>query len=408
MNQLKILYIHHAKDFSANAVYLSDDLRAANKSLFGAQEMDSWAGFRILAQSFPTYRLQISTNLSALQLILPTGQVIEPIKINVPKTLRDKLNRNYLKVIFEYLDPSFALFSDPKIRQTIEEIVSKYDISLIWSDTQFYVPALPSHIRLIIRSVNFEPSHVLREDPSPFRFLKAIGKSWSERKTLLKAEVVAISPRDASSYNKLTKQKVTHIPLRQLGFLLQQAPNWDYSSAPKFPPFFYFAGSSFDIKHNRDNLEYLVKEIAPALEKEHPEVLLLVFGHRFPDSLKLPSNVRRMYFSDDFFAHVQHSLGAIVPGRGGAGMQSKIFEPLCLGVPLIANKKAIAGYPFNPPSHFWRGDSLDEIISSTRLIIENSRNVAQVVHNSHSLGKNTFGLESLKEKIKELVRNDLN
>jgi hypothetical protein len=346
--------------------------------------------------------------LSALQLILPTGQVIEPIKINVPKTLRDKLNRNYLKVLFEYLDPSFALFSDPKIRKTIEEIVSKYEISLIWSDTQFYVPALPSHIRLIIRSVNFEPSHVLREDPSPFRFLKAIGKTWSERKTLLKAEVVAISPRDASAYNKLTKQKVTHIPLRQLGFLLQQAPNWDYASAPKFPPFFYFAGSSFDIKHNRDNLEYLVKEIAPALEKEHPEVLLLVFGHRFPDSLKLPSNVRRMYFSDDFFAHVQHSLGAIVPGRGGAGMQSKIFEPLCLGVPLIANEKAIAGYPFNPPSHFWRGDSLGEIISSTRLIIENGRNVSQVVHNSHSLGKNTFGLESLKEKIKELVRNDLN
>ena len=406
MNQLKILYIHHAKDFSANAVYLSDDLRAANKFLFGAQEMDSWAGYRILAQSFPTYRLQISTNLSALQLILPTGQVIEPIKIDVPKTLRGKLNRNYLKVLFEYLDPSFALFSDPKIRKTIEGIVSKHEISLIWSDTQFYVPALPSHIRLIIRSVNFEPSHVLREDPSPFRFLKAIGKTWSERKTLLKAEVVAISPRDASSYNKLTKQKVTHIPLRQLGFLLQQAPNWDYASAPKFPPFFYFAGSSFDIKHNRDNLEYLVKEIAPALEKEHPEVLLLVFGHRFPDSLKLPSNVRRMYFSDDFFAQVQHSLGAIVPGRGGAGMQSKIFEPLCLGVPLIANENAIAGYSLLAGVHFWKASSREDILKAINSIIVDRSATEIKVHDAKAFASLLFQHELVKRFVHKIVITD--
>jgi hypothetical protein len=330
--------------------------------------------------------------------------VLKPIKIDIPKTLREKLNRNYLRVLLEYLDPYFALFSDPKIRQNIEEIVSEYDISLIWSDTQFYVPALPSRIRLIIRSVNFEPSHVLREDPSTLRFLKAIGKTWSERKTLLKGEVIAISPRDASSYNKLTKQKVTHIPLRQLGFLLQQSTNWDHTSGFKFPPFLYFAGSSFDIKHNRDNLSFLVNEIAPALEKEQPEVILLIFGHRFPESLELPSNVKRMYFSDDFFNHIQHSIGAIVPGRGGAGMQSKIFEPFCLGIPLIAHKKAIAGYQFNSPQNFWRGGSADEIINSINIILYNNEETLKKINETKSLATEIFGLDLLREQVMSIVR----
>jgi hypothetical protein len=329
--------------------------------------------------------------------------VIEPIKINVPKTLRDKLNRNYLKVIFEYLDPSFALFSDPKIGQTIEEIVSKYEISLIWSDTQFYVPALPSHIRLIIRSVNFEPSHVLREDPSPFRFLKAIGKTWSERKTLLKAEVVAISPRDASSYNKLTKQKVTHIPLRQLGFLLQQAPNWDYASAPKFPPFLYFAGSSFDVKHNRDNLLNIIEFIAPALASLNPNILILIFGHRFPKNLRIPFNVKCMYFRDDFHDLTRSALASLVPSRGGAGMQSKVFEPLCRGIPLIANSAAISGYTFNTYDHYWNGNTVEDIIKSIEDIIEHPNEVLKKTIAAKDEALSLFYLRRLQSSINELI-----
>jgi hypothetical protein len=404
MNKPRILYLHHVKDFSSNSAYLSDDFILANKSLFGAQEMDSWAGYRLLKRDYCVFRLQISTNLSAIQLFSPDGQCLKSIEIRIPSSLRSKIDYNYAKTFVRFLDTSFAMYSDPVLRDGIEQIVNEFNISFIWSDTQFYSPFLPTKSQVIIRSVNFEPLHVLREDPSPLRFLRAAGKIWSERKTSRGKHIVAISPRDACLYSKLVNRQVKHLPLRQLGFLLEQSPNWTQFSNPEYPPFVYFAGSNFDVKHNRDNLVNLINNIAPALALLNPEILLLVFGHRFPSDLRIPLNVKRMYFRDDFQALKSHALASLVPSKGGAGMQSKIFEPLCSGIPLIANSEAIAGYPFDSDNHFWRGDSVEEIINSLRTIIDYPKTVASKAENAKNLAKSLFGVEILRGELAEIFK----
>jgi hypothetical protein len=405
MNKPKVLYLHHAKDFSSNSVYLSDDFLLANKSLFGAQEMDSWAGYRILTRDFLVYRLQISVNLSAIQLSLPNGDSLSPITIRIPTGFRAKTNREYIESLIKYLDTSFALFSDSLLSKSITEIIRKFDISLVWSDTQFYSPFLPSEFRVLIRSVNFEPLHVLREDPSPLRLLRMAGKVWSEKRTLREREVIAISPRDAFLYSKLAHRKVKHLPLRQLGFLLKQSPNWSQFSNPTYPSFVYFAGSNFDVKHNRDNLINLITHVAPALAELNPEIFLLVFGHRFPKDLKVPFNVRHMYFRDDFHNLASLALASLVPNKGGAGMQSKIFEPLCRGIPLIAHSGAIAGYPFDSATHFWKGDSVAEIIDSLDTIINRPTEGALKAKNSKELAQSLFGIEFLRKEIMDTVKD---
>ena len=405
MNKPRILYLHHVKDFSSNSAYLSDDFILANKSLFGAQEMDSLAGYRLLKRDYRVFRLQISTNLSAIQLLSPDGQCLKHIEIRIPRSLHSKMNYNYAKTFVRFLDTSFAMYSDPVLRKSIEQIIHEFDISFIWSDTQFYSPFLPKQSRVIIRSVNFEPLHVLREDPSPLRILRAAGKIWSEKKTSSDKHVVAISPRDAYLYSKLVHREVRHLPLRQLGFLLEQSPNWTQFSNPEYPPFVYFAGSNFDVKHNRDNLVNLINYVAPALALLNPEILLLVFGHRFPADLRIPFNVKRMYFRDDFQALTSRALASLVPNKGGAGMQSKIFEPLCRGIPLIANSEATAGYPFNPDDHFWKGDSVEDIINSLRTIIDYPNTAALKAANSKYLAKSLFGVKVLRGEIADIFEN---
>jgi hypothetical protein len=186
--------------------------------------------------------------------------------------------------------------------------------------------------------------------------------------------------------------------------LLEQSPNWTQFSNPEYPPFVYFAGSNFDVKHNRDNLVNLINNIAPALALLNPEILLLVFGHRFPSDLRIPLNVKRMYFRDDFQALKSHALASLVPSKGGAGMQSKIFEPLCSGIPLIANSEAIAGYPFDSDNHFWRGDSVEEIINSLRTIIDYPKTVASKAENAKNLAKSLFGVEILRGELAEIFK----
>ena len=404
MNKPKVLYLHHAKDFSSNPVYLSDDFISANKSLFGAQEMDSWAGYRILTRDYLVYRLQISVNLSAIQLSLPNGNSLSPIAIRIPTGFRAKMNREYIKSLVKYLDTSFAIFSDSVLRQSIAKIVNDFSISLIWSDTQFYDSLIPLDIQARIRSVNFEPLHVLREDPSPLRFLRVAGKIWSERKICKERQLVAISPRDASLYDRLTEDETPHLPLRQLSFLLEQSEMWDKTSAIMDKPFFYFAGSTFDVKHNRDNLFFLLHKVAPLLQDLNPEIQLLIFGHRFPKDLELPRNVQYMHFRDDFYKIINSACGSIVPNRGGAGMQSKIFEPLCIGIPLIANSKALSGYPFDADTHFWKGDSASDILESINEVMNKNIQAKLKAEAAKSLARSLFSIDKAQSKIMEFVR----
>lgn len=162
-------------------------------------------------------------------------------------------------------------------------------------------------------------------------------------------------------------------------------------------PYFYFAGSNFDVKHNKDNLLFLLNKVAPALSKISNEVFILIFGHRFPQHLKLPQNVKYMHFREDYFDYICHSLGSIVPNPGGgAGMQSKIFEPLCLGIPLIANSEALSGFLFNSVTNFWKGGNLDEIVDSIREILNNSSSTNIKVSASYDLVNKLFQMEAIK------------
>jgi hypothetical protein len=137
----------------------------------------------------------------------------------------------------------------------------------------------------------------------------------------------------------------------------------------------------------------------------NPEIVIFLFGFRFPADLRIPFNVKRMYFRDDFQALTSCALASLVPIKGGAGMQSKIFEPLCRGIPLIANSEAIAGYPFNPDDHFWKGDSVEDIINSLRTIIDYPNTAALKAANSKYLAKSLFGVKVLRGEIADIFEN---
>lgn len=405
-----ILMIHHCRDFSSNDIYLENDYQLANSKLYGAQEMDCWAGFRILSKAFYTYRLQISVNLSSCQLISPKGDILGIWEIAFPVNIRDRISADYLNSFFKYWDTSIAQFSSSVLRSTILEIIEKNRIDLLWVETQFYDAALPKKFPSIVRSVNFEPKHVLREDYSVSRYLRFIGKIWSESKIARRREMFSISPSDSRGYKFLSGKEVPCLPLRQLSFLLEYGIQ-NYPEGMRLNPkdkYFYFAGSTYDVKHNLDNLITIIDKISPEMERELPEVHIRVFGNRFPQGLKLPKNVVPMSFHEDYFKIVRGSLGAIVPSKGGAGMQSKVFEAICLGIPLIANEKALSGYPFNPIEHYWRGSNPHEAFSAMRQVSRRRDDAIEKAVAARSLARSLFNSSILNDLVHQRVGNQIN
>ena len=364
---MKILVVHHSRRSNDSFIYLSDDFKIANNQVYGAQELDTWAGIRMLAKSQELWRLEVCPNESLVRLISPLGEVLAKLEIRFDTGLHSLSDFEYLKALFKYGDSSIAFFSRKKLATWMEDLFQQNNFDLLWWETQFYEALIPNKPRSIVRSVNFEPVHVLAEDPSLLRYLRFLSKVRSERLISRTRELVAISPNDESNYKDYGANETKVLPLRQLPFI----SNSNFATED-FKEYFLFFGSNYNIRHNRRNLEYILEVLSPSMRKAGLKTKIATFGHRIPSEFFVPDNVAHFGFADNLQGKQLGSLGIVIPYHGGAGMQSKIFEPLILGVPVIANPKNLAGYDFQPYVHYYPATSEKEYIDGMVYFVQNA------------------------------------
>jgi glycosyltransferase involved in cell wall biosynthesis len=383
-----------------SSIYLADDFKRANSVLYGAQEMDTWAGVRLFSSRHEVWRLSVSPNNGELQLTDPCGNKI----VSGFFTMANKYgDRNYWRTLFSYFDPSLAQYGLSQIREFFQQVNNDFTFDIWWAETQFYDAVMPKERIIITRSVNFEPTHVMGEDPSMFRYIRKFLKMASEKRVSQSGVVIPISPLDSIRYSRLNIQCGPVIPLRQLAFL-----NTEEKSTPEVSDYFVMAGSSFDIRHNKRNLEFILNKIAPILLVLEPKIKIKIFGSRIPINLKPANNVEMLGFREDYQDQLKNSLGTIVPFHGGAGMQSKVFEPLALGVPLIANPKSLVGYPFLPNVHYLPATNEFEYVNQMVALAENVALRKTLTANSISLSIKLFNKQVLMQKIHEIHARALN
>jgi glycosyltransferase involved in cell wall biosynthesis len=397
---MKILVVHHVRGFESTTIYLNDDFKLANEKLFGAQELDTWAGVRLLAVNHITWRLEICPNLGQCRFIDPNGRVVSQFGIQITRGIRKIKDLSYLASLIRYLDTSIAYFANSTLKKEIKNFVGRSDLDLLWWETQFYDALIPSGVPSIVRSVNFEAKHVLAEDSSGLRWIRSLGKLWSERLISKRRVVVAISPSDRSNYLRLGSAQIYEMPLRQLSFLI----NTDFQAVEN-PNTLMFFGSSFDVRHNRRNLESLALAIAPLIEVEVPEVRIASFGHRIPADIHLPPNMQHFGFIPNLQGMQIGCLGVIVPFNGGAGMQSKIFEPLCLGVPIIANPKNFAGYPFVPGIHYLSAKNPREYVEAVKYLLNHPKEANEMSEKAKFLAEELFNSLSLLKNLDQILNS---
>jgi len=386
---VKILVVHHARSVDLPNVYLSDDFVEANECLFGAQELDTWGGVRLLSLDNLVWRLEICPNQSVVRLIAPEGGVLAVVPVEFPDGWTKLCDRFYFLTLVKYLDTSIAYFARTSLKSAIEKCLLGLELDLIWYDTQFYDALIGTHVPVIVRSVNYEPKHVIAEDSSLFRWIRSLGKTLSEFKIARNRSLVGISPSDVKNYRNLGARKISQIPLRQLPFLM----NTNFPLVEGRSKLIFF-GSTFDVRHNRRNLEFIVHDIAPIIEREIPDIQIQSFGHRIPTHIDLPANMKHFGFIENLQGRQMGALGVIVPWHGGAGMQSKIFEPLCLGVPIIANPKNFAGYDFLPGTHYLPATSPREYVEAVKYLLSHPNEARDIGENARLLAEKTFNFQA--------------
>ncbi len=394
---MRIIVVHHAKNTNSEKIYLDDCYLSANKELFGAQELDTWGGIRLLKKSHEVWRLEISPNKGVARLVDNLGKQRCMTEITTGFNLS---NLGYLKAAIRYLDPTLAQFAHTSVRNFSHQIQDEFDFDLWWSDTQFYHPLIPKGVKKVIRSVNFEPIHVLGEDASFFRFIRFLSKIYSERKVAKNSTLVPISPLDKKRYRRIGIRTEYVLPLRQLPFIL----NADIEIIDQSQTFI-MTGSTFDVRHNRRNLEFVVHKVAPEIQKLNRKLIIKVFGNRMPRITNASANLIFAGFDPDLQKKCLGATGVIVPFHGGAGMQSKIFEPLALGVPVLANPKSLVGFPFRPSVHYRAVRTASEYVQGMIDFIENPDLCATMRNSSISLSRELFNEYIMCQSIEEIISN---
>jgi len=394
---MRVLVVHHARRTNDSNIYMSDNFTQANNQVYGAQELDTWAGIRLLSNLNEIWRLEICPNESVARLIDNQGHIISICHVNFLIGFRSFFDKHYLFSLIKYLDPSVAFFSRKSLIKYTRSLFKGMKFDFIWWETQFYDSLIPKESKSLVRSVNFEPTHVLAEDASPLRYVRHLAKNISEKKIARSRQIVAISPNDLRSYSRLGAKNVQLLPLRQLPLISEIE-----FVKEKFENDFLFFGSNFDILHNRRNLEFILNEVAPQMLAQGLSNKIYTFGHRIPSDFHLPTNVIHSGFTENLQGKQLGSIGVIVPYHGGAGMQSKVFEPLILGVPIIANPKNFAGFNFEPFIHFYPATNALEYLEGINYFVLHKDEREQMGRRAREESNKLFSRERIQEVLSRL------
>jgi glycosyltransferase involved in cell wall biosynthesis len=396
--------VHHVRNFESSNTYLSDSHREANSSLYGAQELDTWAGIRLLQNYGAVERYEICPNLGFSRSIDAQGNLnSECYFYEGSKLFLKRPNLTAMKLLRNGFDPSVARWDLESLKKHFCNIVSNGNYDVIWADTQFYEPLLKMvGVPTIVRSVNFEPRHVLGEDGSWTRYLKAVTKLYTEIVVSRDRTFISISPRDQISYNRVRISSEL-IPLRQLCYLIDVE-----HSIIENRDTVYFTGSTYDVLHNRKNLLFIVNQIAPRLMKVNPNLRIVVTGNRIPSGILLPENVEYLGFLPDLQERLRGALAVIVPYFGGAGMQSKLFEAFTVGASVIANPDALSGYPFVPTHDFLPAVSAEDFVNSILRVHNDPIFAQKIAVNSAEKAKFLFSRRNIDSRLRNILHNALN
>ena len=308
-----------------------------------------------------------------------------------------------------YWDGAAYEYSRKSVKEAVESEVERFRPDLVWIDYTYLWPLYSifrkRNIPIIVRSINFEPSHFLQEDDWSFlNLFKFLSKFASEIITVRRNNFLfAITPKEENFYRKLGAKNTATLPLRGLAGRLKERKQINDNKSLNV----FFAGSTYSVSHNRKALELIVRQVAPLVErKKLGKFTFHITGRKFPNELKSYLNGKVIYrgLINDWNSFTDEMDIAIVPSLYGAGMQQKIFEPLCRGISTVASARGLAGYPFINGEHLLLAQTPEDFVSCL-LMLENAGLRQELSRKAYELASRIFSREASDQIITKAIHS---
>lgn len=246
------------------------------------------------------------------------------------------------------LDGAALEYADPDFLHQIKKITTDFAPDVAWVEYTLLWPVIQTlkqlSIPVIMKSSLNEPANCRDEHGwSITSVIKSLPKYLGERIAARSSDALfAITPDEETWYKSWGARRTGVLPLRGLSRCLQAKTHTEKEQLDVI-----FLSSNYNMGHNRDAMDFLLRRVLPLIRQAAPgKFRFHLTGSKFPrayqqylgEDAKLTGFVENL---DTLFASMDM---AVAPWISGQGMQQKVFEPLCRGLPLITHKTA--GYPF--------------------------------------------------------------
>jgi glycosyltransferase involved in cell wall biosynthesis len=150
---------------------------------------------------------------------------------------------------------------------------------------------------------------------------------------------------------------------------------------------------------NREALFILVRQIMPKIWERYPSIKLIVMGPGLPriseGRIMLMGYVPQMIM----YKILCNACCAIIPLLRGGGSRIKILEYMACGIPVISTRIGAEGLEVENFKHIILVNSIDEIPSMFRMLIENSNLREKIRHNATTLVRESYDMTKVMGKF---------
>lgn len=214
-------------------------------------------------------------------------------------------------------------------------------------------------------------------------------------------DIIFVSSLETIQYDELIKKnKSVTIPI---------GVDYDYYSKQMVEknsqPLISFLGN-MQIPHNRDAVDYFIKEIHPSILKRVPNYRLRVVGkcdECYKEEMMKYSFIEVTGTVDDIRPYVQESLVSIAPLLYGSGVKTKVLETLAMGVPMVTNMIGAEGIDAEENDGLFICESPEEFAQAVITLLENQCLRSQLSENACELIKNKYTWDSVLKHFNRII-----
>jgi len=306
------------------------------------------------------------------------------------------------------LDGAALEYTERGYEHIVRDIIELWKPDLVWIEYTPLWPLLrlikPYGIPTIMKSSLNEPYNVRDENGWSFSsIIKSLPKYPGETIAARESDFIfGITPKERDWYRKRGAKRTGTLPLRGLSncFAHKKHVHKDVLDV-------VFLSLNYNMGHNRDALLFLLQKILPLLRTRAPgKFRFHLTGSKFPEKYRplLGRDAETTGFVSEIGALLATMDIALCPWISGHGMQQKVFEPLCRGLPLITTKTN--GYPFVPGEEILLADTPQQYVDHLLSLTDTAKRQKQA-DAAYAKAQQLFSEETVKGIVKDAIESVL-